>query len=61
MSKSQINTDQLTLYFEAQKGRAFSKSDLERLFIEKSQQWNLPPSTTSCTFLQMLLKRTRFT
>lgn len=61
MPKSQINTDQLTLYFEAQKDRAFSKSDLDRLFVEKSQQWNLPPSMTSYTLLQMLLKRTRFT
>jgi hypothetical protein len=31
---------------------------LDHLFIEKHREWNLPPSMTSYTFLQLLLTRT---
>ncbi len=58
MPKSKIHTDLLPQYFATNSDRVFALSDLERLFIEKHHEWNLPPSMTSYTFLQMLLTRT---
>ncbi len=48
-------------YFETNADRVFAPSDLEHLFAEKNHEWNLPPSMTSYTFVQMLLTRTKVT
>jgi hypothetical protein len=58
MPKSKIHTDLLVQFFAANPDQVFALSDLEYLFIEKHREWNLPPSMTSYTFLEML--RTRF-
>src|SRR5208337_3611232 len=59
MPKSNINIALLTQYFESNQDEVFTDSDLERLFIEKSREWNLPPSMTSFTFIRMLITRTK--
>jgi hypothetical protein len=56
--KSQIHTDLVNQYFAALSDQVYAMSDLDHLFIEKHREWNLPPSMTSYTFLQMLLTRT---
>jgi hypothetical protein len=56
--KSQIHTELVNQYFAARSDQVYAVSDLEHLFIEKHDEWNLPPSMTSYTFLQMLLTRT---
>jgi hypothetical protein len=58
MPKSQINTDLASQYFATHSDHVYAASDLDHLFIEKHREWNLPPSMTSYTFLQMLLTRT---
>src|SRR5437879_9240163 len=58
MPKSQIHTHLLTEYFATHSDRVYALSDLECLYIQKHHEWNLPPSMTSYTFLQMLLTRT---
>lgn len=58
MPKSQIHTELVNQYFAARSDQVYAVSDLEHLFIEKHDEWNLPPSMTSYTFLQMLLTRT---
>jgi hypothetical protein len=58
MPKSKIHIDLLVQFFAANPDQVFALSDLEYLFIEKHREWNLPPSMTSYTFLEML--RTRF-
>jgi len=57
MPKSKIHTDLSIQFFAANPDQVFTLSDLERLFIEKRQEWNLPPSMTSYTFLDMLRTR----
>ena len=59
MPKSNINIGLLTQYFESNQDEVFTEADLERLFIEQSHEWNLPPSMTSFTFIQMLVTRTK--
>jgi hypothetical protein len=59
MPKSKINISLLTQYFENNSDRTFSLSDLESLFVDKAREWNLPPSMTQQTFVQMLLHRTK--
>jgi predicted transcriptional regulator of viral defense system len=59
MPKSKINFALLAQYFENNSDRAFAQSDLQFLFVDKAHEWNLPPSMTSETFLQMLLTRTK--
>lgn len=59
MPKSRINISLLTQYFENNSDRPFSMSDLESLFVDKAREWNLPPSMTQQTFVQMLLRRTK--
>ena len=59
MPKSKINVFHLTQYFANSSDRAFSLSDLESLFMDKAQEWNLPPSMNPQTFVQMLLRRTK--
>jgi hypothetical protein len=56
--KSQIHTNLANQYFAALPDQVYAASDLDHLFIEKHSEWNLPPSMTSYTFLQMLLTRT---
>ena len=59
MPESKIHTDLVTQYFETNPDRVFARSDVEHLFVEKNHEWNLPPSMTSYTFVQMLLTRTK--
>jgi hypothetical protein len=59
MPKCKIYTDLVTQYFETNPDRVFALSDLEHLFVEKNHEWNLPPSMTSHTFVQMLLTCTK--
>lgn len=59
MPKSKINISLLTQYFEKNSDRAFSLSDLESFFVDKTQEWNLPPRMTQQTFVQMLLRHTK--
>jgi hypothetical protein len=61
MSKTKINIALLTQYFEQQRDAVFTRSDLESLFSKKRSSWNLPPSMTSFTFVQMLINRTKLT
>jgi hypothetical protein len=58
MPKSEINIALLTQYFENISDRVCALSDLESLFLEHTREWNLPPSMTAKTFVQMLLTRT---
>lgn len=59
MPKSQIHRDLLNQYLAAHSDQVYTASDLDHLFIEKHREWNLPPSMTSYTFLQMLLTHTK--
>ena len=59
MPESKIHTDLVTQDFETNPDRVFARSDVEHLFVEKNHEWNLPPSMTSYTFVQMLLTRTK--
>jgi len=59
MPKSKINISLLTQYFENNSDRALSLADMESLFVDKAEEWNLPPSMTQQTFVQMLLRRTK--
>ena len=59
MPKSKINIPLLTQYFADSSDRAFSLSNLESLFVDKAQEWNLPRSMTHQSFVQMLLSRTK--
>jgi hypothetical protein len=59
MPKSRIDIAQLTKHFEARTNQVFAFSDLASLFIGHWAEWNLPPSMTPQTFVQMLLHRTK--
>lgn len=59
MPKSKINIALLNQYFENNSDQVFTPSDFELLFLDKSKEWNLPPSMTPQTFARMLLDRTK--
>jgi len=59
MPKSKINIDLVAHFFGSEPERVFALPDLELLFIEKFDDWNLPASMTAETFVSMLLTRTR--
>ncbi len=61
MPKSTANTVLLGQYFDSKSDQAFTFSDLESIFSEHGQSWNLPRTMTPQTFVQMLLAKTKLT
>jgi hypothetical protein len=59
MPPSKIEMALVKQHFEQNAEDCFTFSNLESLFLERRQTWNLPPSMTARTFLPMLLQKTK--
>jgi hypothetical protein len=57
MPPSKIKMDLVAQYFASKPEEVLDDAELERLFMDKFHEWNLPPSMTPYSFIQMLLTR----
>jgi hypothetical protein len=59
MPKTRIDLTKLNSYFASQPERVFVGSDLSKIFMIRSKEWNLPASMTPRAFIEILVSRTK--